>query len=139
MNGKHLRALLILGAWASFSASCGDPSEARRADQPATSVAAALEPEDGRTAAEVQPTVDDYINRSVEHYRAGEFRECIAMCEKALEIDPGSALAYNNIGTARVSLAEYDLAIAACKKALALAPDLEIAKNNLAWAQQRGR
>ena len=70
--------------------------------------------------------------------RAGEFRECIAMCEKALEIDPDSAFAYNNIGTACVSLAEYDRAIAACQKALEIDPDLEIATNNLALAQQRG-
>ena len=121
-----------------LSTSCrgSSDSDAEQPDAPATPLAAALESEGGGTAEEAQPTVDDYINRSLEHYRAGEFRECIATCETALEIDPESALAYNNIGAAYVSLAEYDRAIAACQKALALAPELEIARNNLALAQQ---
>ena len=82
-------------------------------------------------------TARGYINLSLQHYNQGEWEECIEACIKALNLDPSSAIAYNNIGSAYLQLQDYDRAILACQKAVALDPDFQRAKNNLRAAQRK--
>lgn len=82
------------------------------------------------------PTVNaqDFLNKSFEYYRTGQYRECIAEAEKALAIKPDFAEAYNNICSAYNQLKEWDKAIEAGNKALAINPNYQLARNNVNWA-----
>ena len=92
-----------------------------------------------RAVVERTPTLYGYIQLSLWHFRAGEFRECVGSGRMALKIDPNNALAYNNICSAHVQLEEFDQAIRACEQALAIDPDFELAKNNLQWSRIRAK
>ena len=81
--------------------------------------------------AEKNPTSDNYINLSLLYYKNGNYQKCIEACEKALNLEPNSALAYNNICSAYNALEEWDKAAAACNKAIKINPDYQVAKNNL--------
>ncbi|HSN24614.1 MAG TPA: tetratricopeptide repeat protein [Methylomicrobium sp.] len=82
------------------------------------------------------PKVDDYINLSLRYYKAGKYRNCIQVCEKALRLQPDYIVAYNNICSAYNALSEWEKAQEACEKALELDPDYELARNNLRVAEQ---
>ncbi|MBT8421085.1 MAG: tetratricopeptide repeat protein, partial [Gammaproteobacteria bacterium] len=41
-----------------------------------------------------------YINLSLRYYNEGRWEECIDACIEALDLDPNSAVAYNNICSA---------------------------------------
>ena len=82
-------------------------------------------------------TADDFINESLRLHQAGLYAECIDAARAALKLDPGSAVAWNNIAAGYQALQRWDEAIAAAQKALALQPDFQLAKNNLAWAEQQ--
>ncbi|MGI4829074.1 MAG: tetratricopeptide repeat protein [Janthinobacterium lividum] len=79
----------------------------------------------------------DYINLSLLLNQQGRYDESLGAARKALEIDPTSAEAWNNIAANDEALHRWDDAIAAASKAVALRPDLQLAKNNLAWAQSQ--
>ncbi len=74
----------------------------------------------------------DWINRSLAQYRAGAYQESIASARHALELDPRSAAAFNNIGAGYGALGQFDQAVENETKAIALDPTLQIAQNNLA-------
>ena len=84
--------------------------------------------------ADKNPTSANYINLSLLYYKDGSYQKCIEACEKALKIDPKSALAYNNICSAYNALEKWDKAADACNKAIRINPDYQVAKNNLANA-----
>ncbi|MDQ3190064.1 MAG: hypothetical protein M3Q58_00565 [Bacteroidota bacterium] len=84
---------------------------------------------------EKNPSVSEYINLSLFCYKNHMFIESILACEKALEIDPRSATAYNNICSSYNSMEQWKKAETACKKALEINPEFQIAKNNLQWAK----
>ena len=88
-------------------------------------------------AVKTVPTVENYINLSLQYHREGRYRDSINACKKALEIKPDYDLAYNNICAAYNELKMWDKAIEACKKGLKINPSLQIMKNNLARAQQQ--
>lgn len=77
-------------------------------------------------------SADFWINVSLYQYKAGNYTACITAAQQALNLDPNSALAYNNIGAAYAGLAQWDQAVASEQRALHLKPDFAIAKNNLA-------
>lgn len=79
----------------------------------------------------------DYISQSLEYFREGKYKECIASCRKALAIDPKLAVAYNNIGCCYNALGNYKEAEKACEKALELQPDFALARNNLNLAKSK--
>jgi tetratricopeptide (TPR) repeat protein len=83
------------------------------------------------------PTFENYIQLSFEFYKAKKYKESITAAEKALELNPRSAQAYNNICSGYNELKEYDKAIEACKKALEIDPGFQLAKNNLGWAESQ--
>lgn len=80
-------------------------------------------------------TADDYLNRSLAMFHAGDFEACIDAAHKALEIQPDYPEAYNNIGIAHVQLGRYEEGIAAYRRALELRPGYPLAINNLANAE----
>jgi uncharacterized protein (TIGR02996 family) len=79
-------------------------------------------------------TADDYVNESLRLNHEGKYQESLAAARKALQLDPHSARAWNNIAANDEALHRWDDAVAASRQALALEPDLQIAKNNLAWS-----
>ncbi len=83
---------------------------------------------------ESNPTADNYINLSLAQYQAKDYKGCIASCRKALDINPRSAIAYNNICSANNAMQNWKEAAIACQKALEIDPNFERARNNLNWA-----
>ena len=80
---------------------------------------------------------DGWITLSLDLYYEGDYKAMINACNKALEYDPNSYLAYNNICSAHIELEQWAKAIAACEKAVALKPDFENAVNNLKLAREK--
>ena len=80
------------------------------------------------------PTAAAWVNKSLEQYQAAQYQDSIASAQHALQLDPRSFEAYNNIGAASAQLHRWDDAIAAAEHAIALKPDFQLARNNLAWA-----
>lgn len=87
------------------------------------------------------PSAEGYLNPSLGFYRSGDFPACIDTAQKALELDPRTAPARNNIYACANGTQQWATAIGACERALELDPDYELAKNNLRYArrQQSGR
>lgn len=77
------------------------------------------------------------LNASLQHFRAGRYKECIEAATQSAKLDPKSAEAFNNIGICAGNLQRWDEAIRNTEKALQLRPDFQLAKNNLAWMQQQ--
>jgi tetratricopeptide (TPR) repeat protein len=76
------------------------------------------------------------LKRSLERYQAGRYEEAIAAAKEALEENPGSAEAYNNLAVSYLGARRFDEAIHAAQEAVRLKPDFQLAKNNLAWIQR---
>ena len=81
------------------------------------------------------PTADNYVNLSLEYYKLKDYNKCIESCQKALELNPNSHVAYNNICSAYNAMQQWEKAIPACENAIKLDPNFERAKNNLKWAR----
>jgi protein O-mannosyl-transferase len=80
------------------------------------------------------PSADYWINISLAEYQNRNYQASIEASHQALQLNPNSELAYNNLGAAYAALAQWDLAIRNDQQALRLKPDFQLAKNNLAWA-----
>ena len=79
---------------------------------------------------------ENYLNESLRLYRERHFDEAIAAARKALELRPGYAEAWNNIGAAYNSLGQFEEGARACQEALRLRPDFALARNNLKFAEE---
>jgi protein O-mannosyl-transferase len=77
---------------------------------------------------------DYWLNVSLSQYQSNNYQGSIDAAHRALQFNPNSVLAYNNLGAAYASLGQWDLAIQNDRQALSLKPDFQLAKNNLAWA-----
>ena len=86
-------------------------------------------------SADISPTPEKYLDLSLKYYRSGMFEKCIEACEKALQLRPQFAEAYNNICSAHNEMKNWDKAIEACEKALEISPEFELARNNLQLAK----
>lgn len=75
-----------------------------------------------------------YINEGLTLLHAGNYDEAIHAWRRALQINPRSALAANNIGTALMFKHEPRQALAWFERAQRSDPSLQIARNNIAWA-----
>ena len=85
--------------------------------------------------AEKTPTAGVYLNLGEVRYWQGALDESIDASMLALELDPESAIAYNNLCAAHAAGGKWAEAIVECEMALAIDPDYELATSNLTWAQ----
>jgi tetratricopeptide (TPR) repeat protein len=76
--------------------------------------------ENAELLAQRDPSTDNYQTLSLRYYRYGEYEKSVEAAQKALELNPASAAAWNNICVAYVKLADWDRAIGACRRALLL-------------------
>ena len=77
-----------------------------------------------------------WINLSLVQSKQGLNEASIASARKALEIDPNSVEAYNNIGAGYGAMGQWDEAIKNEQEALRVRPDYQLARNNLNWYMQ---
>ena len=61
-----------------------------------------------------------YINRAAAYGQKGEYNQSILDCTKAIEIDPGFAMAYGNRAVSYYSIQDYDRAWEDIRKAESL-------------------
>ena len=62
----------------------------------------------GGAAAAQSAAADEQLQLSLEHYQAGRYREAIAAARAALEADPNSPGAYNNMAVSYLGLGMFD-------------------------------
>ena len=86
--------------------------------------------------AEKNPTVGVYLNLGEVRYWQGALEGSIAASKQALELDPASAIAHNNLCAALAAGGKWSQAVAECEVALAIDPEYERARSNLAWAMK---
>lgn len=77
-----------------------------------------------------------WVELSFFFYRCGRFEDACTAARQAAQVDPRSALAFNNQAAALLELKRYPEAIAAAQRAVALKPDFALARNNLAAARR---
>ena len=84
-------------------------------------------------------TADAWLGLSLSYYQQQRYMESIGAAQTAVNLRPGFAEAYTNIGAAYSALHLWDLAIQSAQQALTLKPEVTLAKNNLAWALEQKR
>jgi tetratricopeptide (TPR) repeat protein len=82
-------------------------------------------------------TPEAYLELSLKYYNHGHYDFCIKACNRALNLRPEYAEAYNNICSAYNKLKLFEKAIEACEKSVEINPDYALAKGNLNWAKQQ--
>lgn len=80
---------------------------------------------------------DGYVNLSLQLSQAGRYEESLVAAQHAVELDPRSAVGWNNIAAAQAALHHWNEAIPAAQRAITLKPDFQLARNNLAWAERQ--
>jgi len=111
-------------------------TETKAAETPATgNIQSAIEA--AKSTTEKAPSYQTFLNLGLVYYQAGDFEKSVAATQKAIDLDPNQAVAYNNIAAAYGAMEKWDFEIAACEKALQLDPNFQLAKNNLAWAKSQ--
>jgi len=75
-------------------------------------------------AAPVTDTAVALNNQGLLYNNQGEYHKAIVTLAKAIELDPGLALAYINRGRAYIELEQYEQAITDFDKAMELDPNL---------------
>jgi protein O-mannosyl-transferase len=96
---------------------------------PAVSNIPALE-----AAVNENPSFDNLVNLSMAYINNNMPGKSIDHLKQAIELNPKSAIAYNNLGVAYTMLQQYQNGADACTKALEIDPSFQLAKNNLKWA-----
>src|SRR5271157_977260 len=86
------------------------------------------------TSAQCQQTAKVWFDKGVALYGLGKYNEVIQACDKAIQLKPDDAEAYNNKGLALDGLNKYDEAIQAYDKAIQLKLDLAEAYYNKGFA-----
>jgi tetratricopeptide (TPR) repeat protein len=79
-------------------------------------------------------TPEGLLNLSAKYCNAGNYEECLAAAERAIQLKPDYAAAYGNAAAAYIALQRWDEGIAAAREALRLKPGDDAAKSNLDWA-----
>jgi Flp pilus assembly protein TadD len=74
-----------------------------------------------------------FCNRGLAYYLKGMYALAIADLDKAIELDPTEAVAYNNRGAAYMKLGNYAAATADVQKALDLKPEFPNPHKHLGW------
>ncbi|MGH9143119.1 MAG: tetratricopeptide repeat protein [Vicinamibacterales bacterium] len=90
-------------------------------------------------SAEAEPhTPEEWLSLGLAQCKARRYEACIRSSERALQLRPDSAEAFNNICAAENALGNYGSATDACEHALAIQPGYALARNNLAVAKAQG-
>ncbi|MGE5634784.1 MAG: tetratricopeptide repeat protein [Deltaproteobacteria bacterium] len=76
------------------------------------------------------PTAEEYFNEGRKQSQKANYTEAIEYYDKAIELDPSFALAYEDKGTALVNLKNYTKAIEYYDKAIELDPSFALAYYN---------
>ena len=84
-------------------------------------------------------TPEALLNLSAKYCKAGNYTECLAAAETAIQLRPAFAEAYNNAAAAHFALQQWDEGIQAAREALRLKPDYQDARTNLEWALTQKR
>jgi tetratricopeptide (TPR) repeat protein len=79
----------------------------------------------------------DAFHRGVDSGARKEWLNAALADRAALELDPSSADALNNLGFALGNLGFFRQAVPVLEEAVRLRPDYALARNNLAWVRQR--
>jgi ribosomal protein S12 methylthiotransferase accessory factor len=80
----------------------------------------------------LNPDLKEIYNlRGFCHYRLKQHHEAIAAFERAIELDPGSAIDYANIGSNLRDLGFKEEAVKLYRMALELDPEIEFARDNI--------
>ncbi len=74
-----------------------------------------------------------FCNRGLAYYFKGIHNLAIADQDKAIDLDPLHAVAYNNRGAAYLKLGNYAAAIADLQRAIDLKPEFPNPHKHLAW------
>ena len=82
-----------------------------------------------------QSKITNYIRQSLEMYNVGKYPECIALCQKVLQLDSNKIEAYINIGAANNMLKNWEESIKYLNKAIEINPKDKLALGNLNWAK----
>ena len=80
-------------------------------------------------------TPQQFLDLSLEYYRAGQFEKCIAAAKTAVKLKPDYAQAWSNMCAAYNELGNFAEGKKAGDEAVRLAPDNPMAKANLAWSE----
>jgi len=81
-----------------------------------------------------QKTKEQWLKEGEAHSSAKRYGEALAAYDRAIQLDPSYALAYNNRGYAYYNLKEYHRAIADYDRAIQLDPNYALAYNNRGYA-----
>lgn len=91
-----------------------------------------------RVAEEYNRELKEIFNlRGFCHFKLKEHEQAIAAFEKAIELDPGSAIDYANIGSNLREMGHLQEAIRLYRIALELDPDIQFARDNIESLQAR--
>ncbi|NIS62911.1 MAG: tetratricopeptide repeat protein [Proteobacteria bacterium] len=78
----------------------------------------------------IKSTTAIHLFKGIVYSNKGQWDESIAESNKAIEINPGYAFAYNERGVAYCDKGQYDKAISDYNKAIEINPKLAVAYNN---------
>lgn len=78
------------------------------------------------------PTAENYLNLCWLYDQNWRYQDSIAACQKALQLRPDYAEAYNGLAIAYINLEMWEEAIEAAQRALEINPGLAPARDNLA-------
>jgi tetratricopeptide (TPR) repeat protein len=76
---------------------------------------------------------EELVNLSAKFCNTKNYADCLGAAQKALDIRPGYAEAYNNMAAALLSMGRWDEGIEAARQAIQSKPNYAAAKSNLEW------
>lgn len=86
-------------------------------------------------AANLDPSYQNLLNLSNAYINTGAAWKAIEPLNKAIALNPKSAVAYSNLGFAYTVLQQYTKGIEYGEKAVEIDSSFQLAKNNLKWAK----
>src|SRR3989344_5784415 len=84
-----------------------------------------------------EAAADGLFFRGNAYFKLRDIEKSIASFDKAIELDPNDAQAYNNRGFAKNKLGQYEQAIADFDKAIELNPNYAVAYNNRGYTKTK--
>ena len=101
--------------------------------QPACNTVAVFE---RAVTGDTQKEVKELLNRSYQKFKEKDWRAVEEISTKAIDLDPGNAMAYVNRSGARAELGLLSTALDDCTRAIQLNPGLGLAHNNCGYTYE---